>query len=398
MSKYVKNHDRNTQWGIGEADQTWELGENATITVANTAAIYVDLVAFNSTLTVKGDIDSQGAGSEGIRVEGDNSLIKITKTSEIKADDGIYNTSSETNFRNAGDIDGVNHGVVSTAGLDLRNRGEISGVTAISVTGDSEIVNKKGGLIEGEAYGISVSGDYDVSIVNAGRIRTGAEGVAINVDSMEDSHLVNTGRIRGDVFFGEGNDTIDTSKGRVFGDIHGGDGNDTYLIGRTGTHIVEEFGNGYDYVLSTASFTLPDNVEYLQLQGGNDRNAAGNSGDNSIYGNVGDNTIHAGGGSDYLGGGEGKDALYGGSGGDDFRFRQGDGKDTIFDFAPGEDQIALLDFPAFEEYDDIASHISQHGNDVWISLGDGDRLVIKNIDTDDLVPEHFIFDYPAVAS
>lgn len=397
MSKYVKNHDQNTQWGIGEANQTWELGENAAISVVNIPAIYVDLAASNSRLTVKGDLDSQGFGSEGIRVEGDDSLIRIAGTSEINAGDGIYNTSTETNFRNAGDIGGVNHGMVSSAGLDLVNRGEISGITAISVIGDTAILNRKGGLIEGEAYGIRISGDYDVTITNAGRIRTGAEGIAIDMASAEDGHLVNTGRIRGDVSFGDGDDSIDTSKGRVFGNIRGGDGDDTYLIGKTGTHIVEEFDNGHDYVYSTASFTLPDNMESLQLQGDKDVNAWGNDGYNVIRGNGGDNSIHGDGGDDFVGGGRGKDALYGGTGGDDFQFHLGDGKDTVFDFDPGEDRLALLDFPAFEEFDDLSPHISQHGSDVWISLGDGDRLVIKNLEADDLTPDRIVFSYSAVA-
>jgi serralysin len=58
--------------------------------------------------------------------------------------------------------------------------------------------------------------------------------------------------------------------------------------------------------------------------------------------NGGNDTIYGGSGADWLEGGAGKDVLTGGEGNDTFYFASiTDAGDTITDFHPGEDKIAL---------------------------------------------------------
>src|SRR5688572_970174 len=141
MPKYVKNQDSNTQWVIDESSQNWLLGRNATITVSGEAAISIGLGSDDNLIRLKGDLVATGAGSEGVRMEGDETLLKIAKSSSTEANDGIRNTGMGNDIMNAGIIDGIAHGIYSDSGMDIRNRGEISGEVAIVSAGPNYIEN-----------------------------------------------------------------------------------------------------------------------------------------------------------------------------------------------------------------------------------------------------------------
>jgi Ca2+-binding RTX toxin-like protein len=108
----------------------------------------------------------------------------------------------------------------------------------------------------------------------------------------------------------------------------GGRGDDTYVVDNVGDVVIERgpgptsvisppslslnFGN--DTVLSSISYTLPDDVENLTLTGANNINGNGNSLDNVINGNAGANVLDGLGDNDTLNGGAGNDTLIGGVG------------------------------------------------------------------------------------
>jgi Ca2+-binding RTX toxin-like protein len=149
-------------------------------------------------------------------------------------------------------------------------------------------------------------------------------------------------------------------------------------------------GNGYDTVRTTASYTLADNLDELKLEGKSDIDGRGNDLDNMMVGNGGDNEIFGRAGIDILYGAKGNDILSGGAGIDYFWFVKGDGVDRITDFQNDIDDIGILEFAGVKDFSQLSSHLSQHGTDVWVSLG-SDRIVIEDIAKADLDAGDFFY-------
>lgn len=387
MSKYIKTQDSSDPWLIDESNGLWTLGKQATISVANEAAIQVGLGKNDNVIRLRGDLDAQGAGSEGLRIEGDGTSVDIARSSRITAEDGVYNTSTGSLIENAGFIDGGDRGIASDSGIAVINSGRIAGDAAITVLGEATVTNLKGGLIEGDSVGVRVSTFGSADIVNDGKIVAG--GLAVHVNSAGDSNLTNNGKIVGDVQFGSGNDRIDTVDGRITGQVSGGLGHDDYIIASRKIDLSENLGGGYDEVTTYVSHKLRANFEVLYLGGENALKGTGNGLDNSLKGNSADNILRGKGGEDRIDGAAGDDLLIGGSGPDTFVFKPNYDHDTIADFDAAEDYLAILE--VFDSFDDVAPLISQHGNDTWISLGGGDRLILKNVDAAELNEDNVLF-------
>ena len=104
---------------------------------------------------------------------------------------------------------------------------------------------------------------------------------------------------------GAGNDTLDGGTG--IDKLIGGEGDDLYIVNSKSDVIIEYANEGIDTVQSSSSYTLPAQVENLQLLEGGDYAGGGNSLDNHIWGNSGANTLSGGLGRDTLEGGLGND-------------------------------------------------------------------------------------------
>ena len=98
--------------------------------------------------------------------------------------------------------------------------------------------------------------------------------------------------------------------------MEGGLGDDTYYVDNMSDVVVERIGQGFDHVIASASFTIPDNVERLTLTGTEHLTVVGNAGANVLVGNEGDNAIDAGAGNDNVNGAGGNDVIFGGDGND----------------------------------------------------------------------------------
>jgi Ca2+-binding RTX toxin-like protein len=157
-----------------------------------------------------------------------------------------------------------------------------------------------------------------------------------------------------------GNDTLDGGAGADT--MTGGGGDDTYVVDNANDGVAENPGEGNDTVLSSVSFTLTANVEYLTLTG-----AAivgtGNALDNAIGGNGGDNTLYGLDGNDALYSGNGTDVLYGGAGNDGL---YGQGGDDTLDGGPGADNMAGGtgdDLYIVDDANDAVTEADGQGND-----------------------------------
>lgn len=111
-----------------------------------------------------------------------------------------------------------------------------------------------------------------------------------------------------------GNDQLDGGTGQD--QLVGGVGSDTYLIDNTLDQVIEVAGEGEDVIQSSVSYSLPVNVETLELVGTSDINATGNDAVNELLGNDGENQLEGLGGDDVLRGRSGNDILLGGAGND----------------------------------------------------------------------------------
>ncbi len=151
----------------------------------------------------------------------------------------------------------------------------------------------------------------------------------LNVDNLnlaeKDTILVGTGNTLPNVLIGNsynntlngntGNDTLDGGVGNDT--LNGGTGNDIYYVDSVGDVITGEGTDvSPDLVISSVTYTLPLNVEHLNLVGSLNLSGTGNDSNNNIIGNTGNNTLNGGIGNDSLTGGAGNDSLIGGTGDD----------------------------------------------------------------------------------
>jgi hypothetical protein len=390
MAKRIISEDTYNQWRINRDNKTWTLEQQATISVDDEAAVDVTVTSTGNTLKLLGDISATGDSGQGVHVSGAATKISIGTQSTIEANVGIVGEPSADGLRivNRGEIDAAGAGIISSSDTNIWNFGEISGEYGVIIDGEGKVINGRNGVIHADTTGVVMT-SLDSTLINRGEISAGNN--AVYMTSVGDNKVINTGSILGDIVFGNGDDLLDSRKGTIEGDVTGGDGNDVYRIGKNNIDIIEEAGEGYDSVYSKVTHSLDDYVESLHLVGKNDAGAFGNAWDNAIFGNKGDNTLSGGGGDDYLGGGRGDDNLDGGDGDDAFMFNRNDDHDVVNDFAKGEDLIWMTGFEGVDTFGELQSHISQHGDDVWISMGQGDRLIIREAQADELEASDFSF-------
>ncbi len=115
---------------------------------------------------------------------------------------------------------------------------------------------------------------------------------------------------------GAGNDLLDGGAG--IDTLVGGAGDDVYLVDATKDVVTELAAEGSDTINAAVTYTLPANVENLNLTGSLSNNGTGNSQDNIIVGNAAANTLTGDAGNDTLDGGAGADKLVGGPGNDTY--------------------------------------------------------------------------------
>jgi len=93
---------------------------------------------------------------------------------------------------------------------------------------------------------------------------------------------------------------------------------------------------------TTKTVTIKGNAKANTIYGGSAANTIyGYAGNDKLYGYAGNDTLSGGDGDDTLYGGAGTDTLTGGAGKDTFVYANGEGSDTIKDYAAGQDTLYI---------------------------------------------------------
>nr|WP_231402355.1 calcium-binding protein [Caenimonas aquaedulcis] len=212
-----------------------------------------------------------------------------------------------------------------------------------------------------------------------------------------------TGNATGNYITGnEGNNAIDGGAGADT--MVGGTGDDSYFVDSKSDVVLEYSGGGGDAVWSSISYTLPDYVENLVLQGaatvgtGNAWNNTlmGNALDNRLYGNDGDDQLEGSDGNDLLVAGAGNDILWGDGGADTLNGGTGDDyyhideSDTLIEgTGGGTDTVeAYFSFTLANNFETLiltgSANIDGTGNTMANSLvgNDGNNVLSAGAGTD----------------
>lgn len=395
----VINGDNTTSQSITGSGQIWTVTEDATVLAPTNYALYEAAGLHDNTINVLGilRVDPQ-AGNTALLSEGDNTVVKIGANGFLSGFNGINCSGAGADITNAGTISASATGAngvgirVATTVAEITNSGLISANIGVSYMGNSSFTNAEGGTIIGYNVPIqnfSVGGLTD-SIINHGTITKVGGGTAINTVGGDET-VRNDGLIDGDLRLGPGKDVFDNRGGELRGFFYGQLGDDTLITDKAIDKLSEAFDEGDDTVKSSVSYELSINVEALVLTGKKNLKGTGSIDDNDITGNSGNNTLMGLAGEDTLDGGKGKDKLTGGAEADEFVFHRKGGVDTITDYVDEEDSIAILGFGNIDSFQKLSHRIDQHGDDVWITLGGGDKLILKDIDRGALEATDFDF-------
>jgi len=192
----------------------------------------------------------------------------------------------------------------------------------------------------------TVLSSVSFSLVNAGN--------ADNLTLTGSADIDGGGNVLNNLIVGNAGDNqlVGGSRGNSGTDtMRGGAGDDDYEIDSAGDLVVENAGEGDDWVVAYmagtfTTYTLPANVETLEAFAPGNVTLTGNALDNAIYGDIFNDTLSGLGGNDYLDGRSGNDVMIGGAGddyfvvnvfnaatptlGDQVRELAGGGTDTIY--------------------------------------------------------------------
>ncbi len=307
MATVNGDNNNNTLNGSADADFIYGLAGADTLN-GLVGEDFLDGGADNDTLHGGDDNDTLKGGDGNDQLFGD-------------AGDDFLNGGSGADTMTGGTGDDMF--VVDDAG-DIVIEGGSEGIdtvyTAISYTLDNNVENlilAGSGNINGTGNGLDnlISGNAGINTLDGGG----------GNDTL-------SGRGQNDILIGgAGRDYLYGGGGAD--DMTGGTGDDIYQVDNVGDIVTELSGEGNDWVQSSISLTLAENVERLTLTGTNNINATGNASVNNIEGNDGDNIIDGGEGSDSIGAGAGNDTLIGGAGNDTLRGGLGDDTYIIDDLS-----------------------------------------------------------------
>ncbi|MEM7058962.1 MAG: spondin domain-containing protein [Pseudomonadota bacterium] len=290
------------------------------------------------------------------------------------------------------DVDGASNGFVNYAAMILPSNdafiGNDESLKVFSASG--RFLGEQTVVIEGsDVYdaGTEVNTELDAAFINQTGPNTGVDENGVvrlhpGFNGSEGNPLGDEGTGEGDQIilggtnaFGEFIDPVEadfTREGAQIAEIH-----INTVVERTGT-------DGRDFIFGRRDDDLID------AGGGNDIISGGRGWD-VIDGGEGNDWIAGGRGADVIAGGAGFDFIRGGRGDDQFLFSSGDDYDVIKDFNQRGDDQLVLNVDGIESFDDVLSNAHDTRFGVKLDLGDGDGILLRRVDLDELSESDFLF-------
>jgi serralysin len=344
-------------------------------------------LAGNDTLTGLAGNDTLDAGTGGDRLIGGTGN-----------DTYIVDGPGDTVIERAGEgIDTVRSSASRTLDANVENL-TLTGTAAINgtgnslnnvITGNSASNTLNGGtgadrLIGGAGNDTYiVDGPGDTVVENAGggndtMFSSASRTLEANVENLTltgTAAINGTGNSLNNVI--TGNSANNVLNGGTGADrLVGGAGNDTYIVDQRDDRVVENAGEGFDTVLSSATLhELDANVENLTLTGAG-LNGWGNAQNNVIRGNSQNNVLNGVTGADTLIGGAGNDTYLVDGPGDRVMENAGEGIDSVqssasHTLAANVENLLLTDITAINGTGNALNN-SIVGSDVANTLAGGD--------------------------
>lgn len=228
-----------------------------------------------------------GEGTDTVRSSVTHTLGGNLENLELVGSENIDGTGNELDnalIGNAG-----NNVLAGGAGNDSLNGGLGTDTLAGGTGDDVYIVADNADVL------VEVAGEGTDTVVSSVSYALGD-----NIERLElagSENIDGTGNALDNVVIGNSsNNTLAGGGGRDI--LGGGAGDDTYIVTDNTDVLSESSGNGFDTVQSFVTYTLPTNIERLELAGTASINGTGNDLDNVLIGNDGINKLMGGKGDD----------------------------------------------------------------------------------------------------
>jgi Ca2+-binding RTX toxin-like protein len=265
-----------------------------------------------------------GSGNDTYVVDSVNDVVE-----ELDPNGGIDTVISSVDYSLAPNLENLilQGAAINGTGNAANNTitGNTNDNTLRGLAGDDFLIGGAGNdyLDGGTGADTMIGGDGDDTYVvdNVGDVvietGSGIDWVISSIDyslgaNLENLVLTGTANLQGlgntlnnSIFGNSGNNFIDGGAGADY--MAGGAGDDTYVVDNVNDVVVENPNEGVDWVISSVSYTLGENLEHLILTGNGNLTGVGNAQNNTIIGNSGNNFIDGGAGADYMEGGDGDD-------------------------------------------------------------------------------------------
>jgi Ca2+-binding RTX toxin-like protein len=339
------------------SDTVSSWGNSVTVTSASSNSLgHIYSTGTNASITSVGGTDtinSTGAGAsikggtlaDQITVSGANSIVTSGAGNDVITASGnsdtlvggtgnstyyVQNASTVIQVASGGGIDTVIASVSYTAPNNVATL-TLTGSANITATGNASADKLTGGagqdtLVAGAGISTLVGGSGNTTfVVNSASdvvqdtSTTTSNTIQSSVNYTLATHvntLVLTGTSALVGTANSANDTLVSNSG--IDTLVGGTGNDTFVLNNPSDVVQDSLGTATIVYQAATNFTLPANVNTLNLTGTLALQATGNAGNDSITANSGADTLSAGNGNDTLVSGAGIDSLVGGTGTDLF--------------------------------------------------------------------------------